>query len=149
MPITLTLQSFGAPAIGKVALIVPYTGMGIVISFACVLAETGSDPHGGIRASSIANPVRTRWRDGRRDLTSFFTSKSFDGRTRMDALPGVIGVVGHAIEALMSYVERHHWIFGFLGLGYVFYVQDRALHARFDALEKRVDEIRKRLTIEY
>ena len=67
----------------------------------------------------------------------------------MDALLSAMGVVGHAIEAVMSYVERHHWIFGFLGLGYVFYVQNRALHARFDALEKRVDEIRKRLAIEY
>jgi hypothetical protein len=67
----------------------------------------------------------------------------------MDALLGAVGVIGHAIEAVMGYVERHHWIFGFVGLGYVFYVQDRALHARFDALEKRVDEIRKRLAIDY
>ncbi len=55
----------------------------------------------------------------------------------------------HAIEAVLAYVESHHWIFGLLALGYIFYLHDRALHARFDALEKRVDEIRKRLAIEY
>jgi len=32
--------------------------------------------------------------------------------------------------------------------GYVFYLHDKAVHARFDALEKRVDEVRKRLAIE-
>ena len=37
----------------------------------------------------------------------------------------------------------------FLGLGYIFYLQDRSLHARFDALDKRIDEIRKRLAVEY
>jgi hypothetical protein len=54
-----------------------------------------------------------------------------------------------AIEATLVYVESHHWIFGLLALGYIFYLHDRALHARFDALERRVDEIRKRLAIEY
>src|SRR5438445_304111 len=53
------------------------------------------------------------------------------------------------IAAVLAYVESHHWIFGLLALGYIFYLHDRALHARFDALEKRVDEIRKRLAIEY
>ncbi|MGY4448087.1 hypothetical protein ACVWZR_002747 [Bradyrhizobium sp. i1.3.1] len=33
--------------------------------------------------------------------------------------------------------------------GYVFYLHDRSVHARFDALDKRIDEIRKRLAIEY
>jgi hypothetical protein len=45
-------------------------------------------------------------------------------------------------------VETHHWIFAFLAGGYVFYLHDRAVHARFDALEKRVDEVRKRLALE-
>jgi hypothetical protein len=67
----------------------------------------------------------------------------------MDALLGIVGFVGHAIEAVLGYVETHHWIFGLLALGYIFYLHDRALHARFDALEKRVDEIRRRLAIEY
>jgi hypothetical protein len=67
----------------------------------------------------------------------------------MDALLGAFTVVGHAIEAVLAYIESHHWIFGFAALGYIFYLHDRALHARFDALEKRVDEIRKRLAIEY
>jgi hypothetical protein len=67
----------------------------------------------------------------------------------MDALLGIVTFIGHAIEAVLAYVEGHHWIFGLLALGYIFYLHDRALHARFDALEKRVDEIRKRLAIEY
>ena len=37
----------------------------------------------------------------------------------------------------------------FLAAGYLFYLHDRAVHERFDAIEKRVDEIRKRLAIEY
>ncbi|MGA7806800.1 hypothetical protein [Bradyrhizobium sp.] len=67
----------------------------------------------------------------------------------MDALLGLVTLVGHAIEAVLTYIESHHWIFGLLALGYIFYLHDRALHARFDALEKRLDEIRKRLAIEY
>jgi hypothetical protein len=67
----------------------------------------------------------------------------------MDALLEILGSIGHAIEAVTSYVETHHWIFGFAAGGYIFYLHDRALHARFDALDKRVDEIRKRLAIEY
>ncbi|MBV9565779.1 MAG: hypothetical protein JOY90_35795 [Bradyrhizobium sp.] len=67
----------------------------------------------------------------------------------MDALLGTIALIGHAIEAALAYVESHHWIFGLLALGYIFYLHDRALHARFDALEKRVDEIRKRLALDY
>jgi hypothetical protein len=50
---------------------------------------------------------------------------------------------------VLAYVESHHWIFGFLAAGYLFYLHDRAVHERFDAIEKRVDEIRKRLAIEY
>ena len=67
----------------------------------------------------------------------------------MDVLLSVVAVIGHAIEAVLVYVESHHWIFGLLALGYIFYLHDRALHARFDALEKRLDEIRKRLAVEY
>ena len=67
----------------------------------------------------------------------------------MDALLGAITFVDHMIEAVLVYIESHHWIFGMAALAYIFYLHDRALHARFDALEKRVDEIRKRLAIEY
>ena len=67
----------------------------------------------------------------------------------MDAVLAVVVSVGHAIEQVLAYVENHHWIFGFLAAGYVFYLHDRSLHARFDTLEKRVDEIRKRLAAEY
>jgi hypothetical protein len=67
----------------------------------------------------------------------------------MDALLDIFALIGHAIEAVLAYIESHHWIFGLLALGYIFYLHDRALHARFDAIEKRVDEIRKRLAIEY
>jgi hypothetical protein len=67
----------------------------------------------------------------------------------MDVLLGIAVSVGHAIEQVLVYVEGHHWIFGLLALGYVFRLHERGLHARFDALEKRIDEIRKRLAIEY
>ena len=67
----------------------------------------------------------------------------------MDGVVGVIALIGHAIEAVFAYIENHHWVFGVAALGYIFYLHDRALHARFDALEKRVDEIRKRLAMEY
>ena len=67
----------------------------------------------------------------------------------MDVLQDIVAFIGHAIEAALIYIESHHWIFGLLALGYIFYLHDRALHARFDALEKRLDEIRKRLAVEY
>ena len=66
----------------------------------------------------------------------------------MDFLLDTVVTVAHGIEQVLLYVESHHWIFGFIALGYIFYLHDRNLHARFDALEKRVDEIRKRLAIE-
>ena len=67
----------------------------------------------------------------------------------MDAVLGVFSFIGHAIEAVLNYIEGHHWIFLLVALGYIFYLHDRALHARFDALDKRIDEIRKRLALEY
>ena len=67
----------------------------------------------------------------------------------MDVLWDIVVSIGHAIEQALIYVETHHWIFGFLAAAYVFYLHDRGIHARFDSLEKRVDEIRKRLAIEY
>ena len=67
----------------------------------------------------------------------------------MDVLWGIVAALGHAIDQVLVYVESHHWIFGFAALGYVFYLHDRSLHARFDAVDKRIDEIRKRLAVEY
>ena len=67
----------------------------------------------------------------------------------MDVVWAVLAFMGHAIEAMMGYIETHHWIFGIVALGYIFYLHDRALHARFNALDKRIDEVRKRLAIEY
>jgi hypothetical protein len=67
----------------------------------------------------------------------------------MDVLLDIFAFIGHAIESVLIYIESHHWIFGLLALGYIFYLHDRALHARFDALEKRLDEIRKRRAVEY
>ena len=67
----------------------------------------------------------------------------------MDVVFVVFAFIGHAIEAVLAYVETHHWIFGFLVAGYLFYLHDRAVHARFDELEKQVHEIRKRLALEY
>jgi hypothetical protein len=67
----------------------------------------------------------------------------------MDVVYSMVTFVGQAVEAIFNYVEHHHWIFAFLAGGYVFYLHDRSVHARFDALDKRLDEIRKRLAIEY
>jgi hypothetical protein len=67
----------------------------------------------------------------------------------MYVLWDIVVSVGYAIEQVLVYVESHHWIFGFLAVGYIFYLHDRSLHARFDALDKRIDEIRKRLAAEY
>jgi hypothetical protein len=72
-----------------------------------------------------------------------------DRGNAMDVLWDIIVSVGHAIAVVIDYVEGHHWIFGLLALGYIFYLHDRALHARFDALDRRIEEIRKRLAIEY
>jgi hypothetical protein len=67
----------------------------------------------------------------------------------MDVVIGIFAFIGHAIETTLAYIESHHWIFGFLAVGYIFYLHDRGLHARFDALDKRIDEVRRRLSIEY
>lgn len=67
----------------------------------------------------------------------------------MEAVWDAVALAGNAIEAVLAYVEHHHWTFGFLAGGYIFYLHDRAVHARFDALDKRIDEVRKRLSIEY
>jgi len=67
----------------------------------------------------------------------------------MELLWGVLVWIGHAIGAVFDFVESHHWIFGLLVIGYILYLHDRSLHARFDALDKRVDELRKRMAVDY
>ena len=54
-------------------------------------------------------------------------------------------IAGGATERVLGYLDRHHWFFGFIVVGYMFYLHDKSLHARFDMLDKRIDEIRKRL----
>ena len=61
----------------------------------------------------------------------------------MDAVLGIVAAIGHAIDQVLLYIENHHWIFGLLAVGYFFYLHDSGLHARLDALERRLDEIRR------
>ena len=71
---------------------------------------------------------------------------------RGNAINSVLGIftaIGHVIELVFAYVESHHWIFGLALIGYLFYLHDRSLHARFDALDKRIDEVRRRLSMDY
>ncbi|MBR0691854.1 hypothetical protein [Bradyrhizobium lablabi] len=67
----------------------------------------------------------------------------------MDIVLSIFAGIGHAIELAFGYVESHHWVFGLLLIGYLFYLHDRSLHARFDALDKRIDEVRRRLAMDY
>jgi hypothetical protein len=67
----------------------------------------------------------------------------------MDVLWGIFVGIGNVIESVFTYIEHHHWIFGLVVLGYMFYLHDRSLHARFDALDKRVDELRKRMAVDH
>ena len=63
----------------------------------------------------------------------------------MSSLLGVVALAGSATEQVLGYLERHHWFFGVLVIGYIFHLHDKSVHARFDALDRRLDEIRKRL----
>jgi hypothetical protein len=42
----------------------------------------------------------------------------------MDVLWDIIVLIGHGIEQVFVYVETHHWIFGFLVIGYIFYLHE-------------------------
>jgi hypothetical protein len=44
----------------------------------------------------------------------------------IDVVLAVFAALGHAIEAVFVYVETHHWIFGPLLIGYMFYLHDRS-----------------------
>ena len=63
----------------------------------------------------------------------------------MSSLLGFVALAGSATEQVLGYLERLHWFFGLLVIGYIFHLHDKSLHARFDALDKRLDEIRRRL----
>jgi hypothetical protein len=57
----------------------------------------------------------------------------------------LLNVIASASEQALRYLEHHHWFFRFILFAYLFRLHDRSVHARFNALDKRVDEIRKRL----
>jgi len=63
----------------------------------------------------------------------------------MSSLLDFVTLLGSAIEQVLGYFEHHHWFFAVVVIGYIFHLHDKSLHARFDALDKRLDEIRKRL----
>ena len=63
----------------------------------------------------------------------------------MISLLGIVNIIGSATEQALRYSEHHHWFFGIILIGYIFRLHDKSIHARFSALDKRVDEIRKRL----
>ena len=63
----------------------------------------------------------------------------------MSSLLGFVALAGSATEHVLGYLERHHWFFGVLVIGYIFHLHDKSLHARFDALDRQLGEIRKRL----
>nr|WP_247417910.1 hypothetical protein [Bradyrhizobium sp. 159] len=117
-----TSQSFGAAAIG----------------FAVTVQRAATRSEGAMLGSEHGRQI---WK-----------SPAAEDACREDAMEfvwSVVTFIGQAVEAIFGYVEHHHWIFAFLAGGYFFYLHDRSVHARFDALDKRVDEIRKRLAIEY
>jgi hypothetical protein len=64
---------------------------------------------------------------------------------QMITLINLISVAEGASEHAFQYLEQHHWFFWFLLFAYLFRLHDRSVHARFSALDKRVDEIRKRI----
>ena len=63
----------------------------------------------------------------------------------MITLFDLFSAIASAAEQALRYLENHHWFFGFIVFAYVFRLHDRSVHARFSALNKRVDEIRRRL----
>jgi hypothetical protein len=82
---------------------------------------------------SLGGSLRLAQPDSRRELV------------HMSSLLGFVTLIGSATEQVLGYLEHHQWFFGVLVIGYIFHLHDKSLHARFDALDKRLDEIRKRL----
>jgi hypothetical protein len=63
----------------------------------------------------------------------------------MISLLGLVNIIGSATEQAVRYLDHHHWFFEIILIGYIFRLHDKSIHYRFSALDKRVDEIRKRL----
>jgi len=63
----------------------------------------------------------------------------------MITLPDLVDIIGSASEQALRYLGHHHWFIWLMLFAYLFRLHDRRVHARFSALDKRVDEIRKRL----
>jgi hypothetical protein len=63
----------------------------------------------------------------------------------MISLLGLVNIIGNTTEQTIQYLDHHHWFFGIILIGYIFRLHDKSIHARFSALDNRVDEIRKRL----
>jgi hypothetical protein len=63
----------------------------------------------------------------------------------MIILLDVLNIIASAAEQALRYLAHHHWFSGFVLFSYVFRLHDRSVHTRFSALDRRVDEIRKRL----
>ena len=66
-------------------------------------------------------------------------------RNHMIMLLDLLNIIASAAGQALRHSAHHHWFFGFVLFCYVFRLHDRSVHARFSALDKRVDEIRKRL----
>jgi hypothetical protein len=64
---------------------------------------------------------------------------------QMITLINLMNAAEGASEHALQYLEQHHWFFGFLLFAYLCRLHDLRVHARFSALDKRVDEIRKRI----
>jgi hypothetical protein len=78
-------------------------------------------------------------------LSQRFKHHSHREAVQMSSLWEFAVFAGSATEQVLGYLERHHWFFGFIVVGYLFHLHDKSLHARLDALDRRLDEIRKRL----
>ena len=63
----------------------------------------------------------------------------------MSSLLGFVTLIGSVTEQILGYLEHHHRFFGVLVAIYIFRLHDKSLHARFDAIDKRLDEVRRRL----
>jgi hypothetical protein len=64
----------------------------------------------------------------------------------MITLLNLINVIGGVHQTMPFNIwEHHHWLLEVLLFAYLFRFHNRSVHARFSALDKHVDEIRKRL----
>lgn len=64
---------------------------------------------------------------------------------QMIMLMDLLNIIASAAGQALRYSAHHHWFFGFVLFCYTFRLHDGSVHVRFSALDKRVDEIRKRL----